>query len=144
MCNSKRYESKLIYFIQNLTKTLSQKLSDILTHYQKFKIYIKEYRKKTESKHSKIYSNTHIDNSISSNCLDDTKLTQELYEAFENKEISLEEMERVEIIKLTKEIDAVKNIFINVSNLIHQQGEIIDRIDTNIEHTMNYIDSVQC
>lgn len=128
--------------IQNLTKTLSQKLSDILTHYQKFKIHIKEYRKKTESKQLKSYSNTDHDNSSDFNMTDDSKLTQEIYQAFENKEISLEEMERIEIIKLTKEIDAIKNIFINVSNLVHQQGEIIDRIDTNIEHTMNFIDSV--
>ena len=35
-------------------------------------------------------------------------------------------MQKIEIIKLTKEIQAVKDIFISVSNLVVQQGEIID------------------
>ena len=51
-------------------------------------------------------------------------------------------MQKIEIIKLTKEIQAVKDIFISVSNLVVQQGEIIDRIDCNIEQTMNFVDSV--
>ena len=61
---------------------------------------------------------------------------------FENKEMTLDDMEMNEIKELNKNISDLKNIFINVENMVVQQGDIIDRIDMNIDQTMNYIDSV--
>lgn len=61
---------------------------------------------------------------------------------FETKEFTLEEMEKNEIIELNKNISDLKDIFLNVQNMVVQQGEMIDRIDMNIEQTMNYVDDV--
>lgn len=61
---------------------------------------------------------------------------------FETKEFNLEEMEKNEIIELNKNISDLKDIFLNVQNMVVQQGEMIDRIDMNIEQTMNYVDDV--
>jgi t-SNARE complex subunit (syntaxin) len=62
---------------------------------------------------------------------------------FETKENTLDDMEKNEIIELNKNINDLKNIFINVQNMVVQQGDIIDRIDVNIEQTMNYVDDVR-
>ena len=61
---------------------------------------------------------------------------------FDTKEFTLEEMEKNEIIELNKNISDLKDIFLNVQNMVVQQGEMIDRIDMNIEQTMNYVDDV--
>lgn len=51
---SEKYESKLMYLIENMTKTLSLRLSGIITHYQKFKIHVSDYNKKEKSKQNAI------------------------------------------------------------------------------------------
>lgn len=63
-------------------------------------------------------------------------------QVFENKELTIDEMERNEIIELNKNIEQLKGIFMNVENLVVQQGDIIDRIDVNIEQTMNFVEGV--
>lgn len=55
----------------------------------------------------------------------------------------MDEMERNEILELNKNIEQLKGIFMNVENLVVQQGDIIDRIDVNIEQTMNYVEGVR-
>lgn len=51
---SEKFESKLIYLIGNMSKTLSLRLSRIITHYQKFKIHVSDYDKKEKIKHKAI------------------------------------------------------------------------------------------
>ena len=42
-----KFESKLIYLVSNITRSLTMRLSDVITHYQKFKRYVNDYQKKS-------------------------------------------------------------------------------------------------
>ena len=143
---NEKFESKLIYLLMNITKTQTQNLSKIITNYQKFKIYIKDYNKK---KNKKPNSDNSTDNITGINRLDGInqlekeKYDKEFLQVFETKENTLEDMEKQEIIDLNKNISDLKDIFINVQNMVVQQGDLIDRIDMNIEQTMNYVDDVK-
>lgn len=47
-------------------------------------------------------------------------------------ETEIRRMENVEMTRLTESIEAVNKLFVNMSNLVFEQGTIIDRIDSNI------------
>jgi hypothetical protein len=57
---SEKYGSKMIYFVSNMTKKLTNQLSRTITNYQKFKMYIHDYNQKNNTKQSNTKSSQNI------------------------------------------------------------------------------------
>lgn len=55
-------------------------------------------------------------------------------------ETDMRRLENVEMTRLTESIEAVNKLFVNMSNLVFEQGTIIDRIDMNIVTTVAKVD----
>ena len=68
------------------------------------------------------------------------KITGQLRLLLEQSQDSEQEMERAELMKLTRAISDVKAILVRLSDMAVEQGSTIDRIDSNLVHTVEYVE----
>jgi len=130
----------------NQLQTVSQRFLDIWSEYNNLQLEFREKNKKQLLRNLKIVDpNSQITIEEIEEKLDNgdvTVLSSILKETSQAKEdLKMIENRHAEIIKLEKGITEIHEMFIDLSNMVTEQGEVIDRIETHVNNAAGHIES---
>jgi len=130
----------------NQLQTVSQRFLDIWSEYNNLQLEFREKNKKQLLRNLKIVDpNSQITLEEIEEKLDSgdvTVLSSILKETSQAKEdLKMIENRHAEIMKLEKGITEIHEMFIDLSHMVTEQGEVIDRIETHVNNAAAHVES---
>lgn len=130
----------------NQLQTVSQRFLDIWSEYNNLQLEFREKNKKQLLRNLKIVDpNSQITIEEIEEKLDNgdvTVLSSILKETSQAKEdLKMIENRHAEIIKLEKGITEIHEMFIDLSHMVTEQGEVIDRVETHVNNAAAHVES---
>lgn len=127
--------------------TLSRKFVDVMNDYNSCQVEYRDRCKARIQRQLEIAGRTTTDEELERMLESDNPaiFTQEIITETQQAKQSLKEIEdrHNDIIKLENSIRELKDMFFDMACLIEQQGEMIDRIEYNVEKSIDYVETAK-
>lgn len=128
--------------------TLSQKFIDVMTEYNAHQVQFREQCKDRIKRQMTITKNKSITDDQIEDMLEDGNLsdfTQGIIVQTQQTKQLLQDIEdrHEDLLRLERSIRELHDMFVDISTLIQQQGEMINSIEYNIAQTQNYVESAK-